>query len=257
MAKLEYILAAIFCIVFNLGIVFIAFFTKSHGFKAFVVCFYAGLASVVFAYLFKDRSKFVVVPLSLIFALMILAYALKAQSIAYVLASVIVFSMVIAELIYVEYIVKIKINDIGVVAPLAVGALLFFINFGVISSNILQELYGVILQAYLALLGIVFMLGSLLIETRKWPNPGSLKRTLRGFASFFILVALLALTGLLTAHSDVNLSHPVLFSQADVLSPNTLSAILLVGTLCLFVSSLAYLFVLFTIFLGEQSEKNG
>ena len=252
MAKLKYVVFIIICLIAG-------FFLKSinpHGLNAVLVCVFVGAFSSFVYYQSRRMSKFVSIPLSSIPALVILAYALIAQSVVYVLVSVIIFSIVIAELIYADYIVEIKIDDIGVMVPLVVCAL-FFINIGVISSNILLEFYSVILQAYLALLGIVFMLGIFIIEMRQWPNSGRFKRILIGFSSFFILVALLSLIGLLTTSSDVNLSHQVLFSQANVLFPNTLFAALLVGTVCLFMSSLAYLFVLFTIFLEESSGKNG
>lgn len=215
-----------------------------------IMIFVCVLSSVLTAFL-RDyfRDRFGLVSLAwLVPILLILGIAFLTRFPVYVLVAMIVLSVGISESIYLRYVVDIKINDLGVAAPIAIVFLLYPVNLVVLNQNVLLQMYGTLLQSSLALVGLVFTLGIFILESSKIPQYELIKNMLTGFLSLFILLAILSLFGVLGSQGDLDISRQFLFSRDKFFSSSTLLAALLIETLCLFVSSLAYIFVMFSIF---------
>ena len=210
--------------------------------------FMSALTSFI-SYSLRDRSAWISIPALLIPTVILIICTFVSRSWVYFLGSPFVFTFVITEYLYDRFVVATLNNDLGPAAPLIVLVLFMLVDLGPIDLTRIHSFYLTIVQAFFTVLGIVFMFGVFILQTRDLTNGAQLKNALAGFSSLYATVILLSLTGLLLTKSTVNFSrHHLLTSKID-LSAETLSGGLFFFTFCLVLASTAFLLVLLLLFL--------
>jgi len=220
--------------------------TYISGAITILLCLLSGVLTMFLNDCFRHRKGLLAFAW-LLPGLLIFIFALLARFPAFILVAVIVISLGIAETVYSKYVSDILTNDIGASSPLILFLLIYPFNIGIIDQTILLQIYGVIFQSFVTLVGLVFTLGVFIFGTRKNSRYERIKDALGGFLLLFILVSLLSLLGLLNSKGELDLSRRFLFSRGSISIPNIFRAALMVGTLCLGVSSLTSLVVMFGI----------
>ena len=157
-------------------------------------------------------------------------------------------SSTLTEYLYSNYVVQIIHNDIADACPLFTFLFVCFYNVGLIEKSRVQSFYLAVFQAFITILGIVFMFGVFILQTRNLANIQYLKDALIGFSSLYTLVILLTLLGILISNCDIDFSHDNL-SSLKVSKSNFFNISIFFGTLCLTAASTAYLFFVLLIFL--------
>jgi uncharacterized BrkB/YihY/UPF0761 family membrane protein len=126
---------------------------------------------------------------------------------------------------------------------------------GTLSSGNLIQFYGVTLQSFLTLIGLVFTLGLFIAGTRQITSRDLFQEVLRGFLTIFIIVSLLTVLGMITLKGDVDISRRLLNAPNNLLAYNSFSACLLFLILSLLCASITFLGSVFVIFVDSKRHR--
>ena len=225
------------------------------GYALIIWSFAVGVSVFISILLSEKTDKIWAILPATIPAIVVVVVAYFLNSPLYALISVIVFAMVIGGYIYEKFVIDIKIDDLGAIAPGGTLFLLYPIDLGILKSETIMAVYSGVFGAYLTLLGFVLTIAVFIGQTKRFVNSNRIKIMLKGLASFFVLVALVAMVGLLTAPETVDLSREMLFQENEILTAGMLHAALFVLTLSLFLSSISYFLTMFYIIIDKPTKS--
>lgn len=183
------------------------------------------------------------------FICLLFEFALLSGQLAWALIGSISVVVIFAEEIYEKFVVGTLIDDIGVVAPIILLVFLIPIPNAHISAASLSSLYSSILQAALVFVGLVFTFVLFLADRASGKSASPLLSGLGGFLRLFIALSVLSAIGLIGTTGDIEISNKNLYSYDQLMTANSAQVIIFFLISGVFVTSLAYIIVIFRLLL--------